>query len=151
MKTPEEIKKGLEACGSDECHGHHTDCPYEDDLLCTMHICGDARAYIHQLENHIGELTEKVAQLEAAQPKWISVEERLPEPNTTVLLIAHGWESQLVYIGKLEKVESEKSWLTGLVSKASEWTVYGFSYLKEPIVTHWMPLPSMPEPQKEDA
>ena len=91
------------------------------------------------------------AGIEAAQPKWISVEERLPEPNTTVLLIAHGWESQLVYIGKLEKVESEKSWLTGLVSKASEWMVYGFSYLKEPIVTHWMPLPSMPEPQKEDA
>lgn len=50
MKTPDEIKKGLEACGSDECHGHHTDCPYEDDLLCTMHICGDARAYIQQLE-----------------------------------------------------------------------------------------------------
>ena len=91
------------------------------------------------------------AGVEAAQPKWISVEEQLPEPNTTVLLIAHGWESQLVYIGKLEKVESEKSWLTGLVSKASEWTVYGFSYPKEPIVTHWMPLPSKPEPQKEDA
>ena len=64
MKTPEEIKKGLESCGSDECHGHHTDCPYEDDLLCTMHICGDARAYIQQLENHIGEFTENVAQLE---------------------------------------------------------------------------------------
>ena len=116
-----------------------------------MKLSQDALAYIHQLENHIGELTEKVAQLEAAQPKWISVEERLPELNTTVLLIAHGWESQLVYIGKLEKVESEESWLTGLVSKASEWTVYGFSYLREPIVTHWMPLPSMPEPQKEDA
>ena len=64
MKTPDEIKKGLEACGSDECHGHHTDCHYEDDLLCTMHICGDARAYIQQLENHIGEFTENVAQLE---------------------------------------------------------------------------------------
>ena len=86
----------------------------------------------------------------AAHPKWISVEDRLPEPNTTVLLIAHGWKHQLVYIGKLEKVESVKSWLTGLVSKASEWTVYGFSYLKEPIVTHWMPLPSMPEPPKDD-
>ena len=94
---------------------------------------------------------DTIEALEAAHPKWISVEDRLPEPNTTVLLIAHGWEPQLVYIGKLEKVESEKSWLTGLVSKASEWTVYGFSYLKEPIVTHWMPLPSMPEPPEEEA
>ena len=94
------------------------------------------------------DVVDTIEALEAAQPKWISVEERLPEPNTTVLLIAHGWESQLVYIGKLEKVESEKSWLTGLVSKASEWTVYGFSYLKEPIVTHWMPLTEQP---KEDA
>ena len=50
MKTPDEIKKGLEACGSDECHGHHTDCPYEADLFCIMHICGEARVYIQQLE-----------------------------------------------------------------------------------------------------
>ena len=147
MKTPDEIKKWLECCT----HGTCNSCPYFGDECDSDREVIDTLEYIQQLENHIGELTEKVAQLEAAQPKWISVKERLPEPNTTVLLIAHGWEPQLVYIGKLEKVESEKSWLTGLVSKASEWTVYGFSYLKEPIVTHWMSLPSMPEPQKEDA
>lgn len=50
MKTPEEIKKGLEVCRADECHGHHTDCPYEDDFFCIMHICGDALARIEQLE-----------------------------------------------------------------------------------------------------
>ena len=147
MKTPDEIKKWLECCTHVTCNG----CPYDEDGCATSQQIIDALEYIQQLEYRIGELTGKVAQLEAAQPKWISVEERLPEPNTTVLLIAHGWESQLVYIGKLEKVESERSWLTGLVSKASEWTVYGFSYLKEPIVTNWMPLPSMQEPQKEDA
>ena len=150
MKTPDEIKKALRICSGkllDYCDACNY-CNWSSDCACNSRMCADALDYIQQLENHIGELTEKVAQLEAAQPKWISVEERLPEPNTTVLLIAHGWEPQLVYIGKLEKVESEKSWLTGLVSKASEWTVYGFSYLKEPIVTHWMPLP---EPPKEDA
>ena len=50
MKTPEEIKKGLEACRADECHGHHTGCPYDDDFFCIMHICGDALAYIEQME-----------------------------------------------------------------------------------------------------
>lgn len=50
MKTPEEIKKGLEACRADECHGQHTSCPYVDDELCMMHICGDALSYIEQLE-----------------------------------------------------------------------------------------------------
>ena len=50
MKAPEEIKKGLEACRADECHGHHTGCPYDDDFFCMMHICGDALAYIEQLE-----------------------------------------------------------------------------------------------------
>lgn len=52
MKTPEEIKKGLEACRADECHGHHTGCPYDDDFFCIMHICGDALAYIEQVEKH---------------------------------------------------------------------------------------------------
>lgn len=57
MKTPEEIKKGLEACRADECHGHHNGCPYEDDKLCIMHICGDALTYIEQLENQLREAT----------------------------------------------------------------------------------------------
>ena len=53
MKTPDVIKEGLEVCRADECHGHHTDCPYEDDFFCIMHICGDALAYIEHLEEQI--------------------------------------------------------------------------------------------------
>lgn len=32
--------------------------------------------------------------------RWISIEERLPEPGEEVLLLAHGWEGRLHYTGK---------------------------------------------------
>lgn len=75
MKTPEEIKKGLECCTHATCNG----CPYAQDGCATNREMIDALDYIQQLEHQIGELTEKVAQLEAALPKWISIEERPPE------------------------------------------------------------------------
>ena len=66
MKTPDEIKKGLELCGADECHeNQHKICPYKGDVFCIMHTCGDALAYIQQLEAQNTELLEKVEQLKA--------------------------------------------------------------------------------------
>lgn len=64
MKTPDEIKKGLKICGDDKCG---KDCPYHDNCFMEDVICelaSDSLTYIQQLENHIGELTEKVAQLD---------------------------------------------------------------------------------------
>ena len=78
--------------------------------------------------------------------EWIPVTERLPERDKEVLLIVHGWKDRLYYTGCLHRQEAERSWLTGIESKASDWKIWGFSYLREPIVTHWMPLP---EPPKE--
>lgn len=78
---------------------------------------------------------------------WISVKDKLPEPEQEVLVIAHGWSNRLLYIGSYQRVEAETSWLTGVTSKASDWSLWGWSYLREPEVTHWMPLP---EPPKED-
>lgn len=66
MKRPEEIKKGLWHCEREKCKG----CPYYDKcMMADTHVDlhADALEYIQQLENQIGELTEKVAQLEAAQ------------------------------------------------------------------------------------
>lgn len=61
MKTPEEIKKMLKKC------------PNADCSLCQSRFHCDLEAealeYIKQLENHIGELSEKVEQLEAEQQK----------------------------------------------------------------------------------
>ena len=77
--------------------------------------------------------------------EWIPVTERLPERDKEVLLIVHGWEDRLYYTGCLHRQEAERSWLTGMESKASDWKIWGFSYLREPIVTHWRPLPEPPE------
>lgn len=77
--------------------------------------------------------------------EWIPVTERLPELDKEVLLIVHGWEDRLYYTGCLHRQETERSWLTGIESKASDWKICGFSYLREPSVTHWMPLPEPPK------
>lgn len=135
MKTPEEIKKGLAICTEDtSCR----DCPYNNENY--MQLERDALTYIQQLEDHIGDLTNMV-------PRWISVKERLPEQDQTVLLIAHGWKNQSIYVGKLCHMEPVTSWLTGITSKESEWEIEGWSYLKTPFVTHWM---EIPEPPKEE-
>ena len=56
MKTPDEIKRGLEACSADECHGNHVGCPYQPTPLCIMSVCHDALSYIRQLEAWVAEL-----------------------------------------------------------------------------------------------
>ena len=77
--------------------------------------------------------------------EWISVNDRLPDDEQEVLVIAHGWDGRLVYVGSHKRVEAQKSWLTGITNKSSEWSLWGWSYLREPMVTHWMPIPQPPK------
>lgn len=69
MKTPDEIKKGLECCTPGWVANHwkscSSKCPYITlSASCRGQLVYDSLTYIQQLENHIGELTEKVAQLD---------------------------------------------------------------------------------------
>ena len=119
MKKPEEIKKGLECCAEDGCKG----CPYEDD--CRMadgfsEVANDALAYIQQLE--------------AKVPKWISVEERLPELYTSVLVYQTSPNKVInfISIGHLEE-DSDGNFA---------WDTFGSP---KNIITHWMSLPEVPE------
>ena len=73
MKTPDEIKKALRICSGkllDYCDACNY-CNWSSDCACNSRMCADALDYIQQLENHIGELTEKVAQIKAEQQNLI--------------------------------------------------------------------------------
>lgn len=111
MKKPEEIKKGLES--------HHRvggciPCPYDvlGDGDCSGTLAGDALSLIQQLEAQV--------------PRWIPVEERMPENYATVIIFREDCRNACI------------GWLIG-----GSWSVP-----KGVRVTHWMPLPEGP---KEDA
>lgn len=114
------------------------------------------RQFIHQFDGRdvedefVEDVLESAADMleQDAKTGWISVKDRLPEHGKQVLLIAYAWSDTTIYLGRLEHMSSETSWLTGFTSKESEWCLQGWSYLKEPLVTHWMPLPEPPEEGK---
>lgn len=121
MKTPEEIKKGLELCSADYGNVNCNKCTYECDpysASCITELEKDAITYIQQLE--------------AAQPKWISVEDRLPGHGTGMFFMVCR-DNGAVHEARFEI--SNGRWY--------ELTTEG---LWEIDVTHWMPLP---EPPKE--
>ena len=67
MKSPDEIKKGLECCAMSS-YRCEDDCPYREQ--CRYEQGGkamneDALALIQQLEEHLREATKKIEQLEA--------------------------------------------------------------------------------------
>lgn len=80
MKTPEEIKNGLECCSMPGCKGE--DCPYNLDDPCHFTMHEDALAYIHQLE------TQSAKDINV--PGWISTKDRLPDISDIVLVTANG-------------------------------------------------------------
>ena len=115
-KTPEETKKGLECCYSAvEPMMRCEQCPYYGSIVCKMHLHADSIDIIQQLE--------------AKVPRWISVEERLPEPDVFVLVGYKRYDH--VFEGCY--LEDEKYWCDR-----------EYSYIAPP--SHWMPLP---EPPKE--
>lgn len=125
MKTPEEIKKGLECCDFEHWQGRKCEqCPYmnADDEWCDSmdEIRGDAIAYIQQLESQV--------------PKWISVEERLPEKS--------GY--YLCWVPKYTTTD-----VIHYSAKYMAFNAFDTTYISESAlpVTRWMPLP---EPPKEE-
>lgn len=141
MKTPEEIKRGLECC-LDDCD-RVGNCPYSGTFGCDECLKRDAIAFIEQLESQI--------------PRWIPVEERLPEIGVNVLLLHPHmceWDDSLptveviVVTGRLCTAHGFK--------KKKAWIVHRkvFDIGEEcnlNYATHWMTIPTLPEPLTKDA
>lgn len=141
MRTPEEIKQCLFYCKGGFCDR----CPYaaaEDFSIedCTGRLAADALAYINQLEGQLRDATKMTTSTEPV-PKWISVEDRLPERNTRVLVYAQekedGFEGKYVIT-----IASYTDNLFGydISGWVEPWQYFFASYE----ITHWMPLPEPP-------
>lgn len=114
-RTPEEIKKGLECRKrgyAEKCDRLCSKCMFYVPLLSIAELYADALAYIQQLEAQV--------------PKWISVEERLPENDDDVLIITEFGTSMGYY-------DIYRDYWLDYVNSESN------------IVTHWMPLPEGPK------
>lgn len=124
MRTPEEIKKGLKYCSEKAKRKTNcSECIYFNDPRgwCSTAITKDALSYIQQLE--------------AQQPRWISVGERLPEDAERVYVALRGGAGG-VYIAQYFKNKcqpQEDFWML-----ENDWEVPASP-------THWMPLPPGPE------
>lgn len=139
MKTPDEIKKGMGCCARLKFPNAYCDnCPYlvkaaEHLWECkSPEILTDALAYIQQLEDQIRDLTKMV-------PKWISVEERLPEDNANVLVYAIGNNEHSV-IAMTSYTHNMYGF--NIEGWRAPWQYFFYEYK----ITHWMQLP---EPPKE--
>ena len=136
MKNPDEIKKGLEYLQITDVSEKIKAAKRGLNYSYVEDVARDALALIQQLEKKaldLGEymelsdfLGDRVKELEAQVPRWISVEERLPENFATVIIFREDCRNACI------------GWLIG-----GSWSVP-----KGVRVTHWMPLP---EPPKEDA
>ena len=137
MRTPEEIKKGLEYC-SEKAERKTTcsECVYFKDGRgwCSTAITKDALAYIQQLEARMEAFADEaliyIQQLEAQQPRWISVGERPPENGQKIIAAFRGSSGWVV---------DQARYAYGEFDFASWVNVLGDN------VTHWMPMPPKPE------
>lgn len=125
MKTPEEIKYALRWCWAEDAKNQCFGCPYRKYDDCQRILQAAALDYIRQLEDHIRDLAKMV-------PRWISVKDRLPENSLRALVrVIHSYNHTDGY------AEIAMSYFVN-----GRWEDIPPKYYD---VTHWMPLPELPE------
>lgn len=120
-KKIKEIVQALRCCADYSCSAK---CPaFQAGLDCREEMHKEVLALLERLTAENAALREKV-------PRWISVEERRPEPGKRVLA------TDGVFVGEAYR------------TSADTWRRYDGIAMRDclgSIVTHWMPLPGAPE------
>lgn len=118
------------------CPGNFTCARCEYEPVCHGDGCAIIQKAADRIANqstHIAALQKEIEKLRGQLPRWIPVEERLPEDRSNVLVVAYWHERWGVYMG----------WCA---PERAEWSVHvGIGDRDDVAVTHWMPLPEPPE------
>ena len=116
------------------CPGNFTCARCEYKPVCHGDGCAIIQKAADRIANqstHIAALQQEIEKLRAQVPRWIPVEERLPEdPVQKVLIFVPHTHGNIVDVGRY--------------LGADGWVLEGW-YLTQNAVTHWMPLPEPPE------
>lgn len=99
-------------------------------------MSGEYMTFDQAIDEFAHDLVE-ATQFEAQVPKWISVEERLPEVSDVVLVIANGKPREHITLHNALLIASywgEEGWIAD-----------GFVGWDKLAVSHWMPLPEGPK------
>lgn len=103
-----------------------------DDLV-------EAADRIANQSTHVAALQKEIEKLRGQMPRWIPVEERLPEDRGDVLVVAYWHERWGVYMG----------WCA---PERAGWSVHiGIGDRSDVAVVYWMPLPEPPEVENAEA
>ena len=112
-------------------------CPWQEEfppcVICVNRMtmqAADAIEELQQTVNHYKGCSDdwyrEACDYKAMVPRWISVEERLPEINEEVLVVA------------VNDFDADEKWVSiNWLDKDNQWPYA--------IVTHWMPLPAPPK------
>ena len=126
--TKEQLVHGLRYCSA---VGMCDDC-----ALSTIQKEFGAPFCDDRLKSEAADLIEaqaaEIEKLKAQVPRWIQVEERLPESDVDVLTIVTGKVNNVTLIDAQE---------IGSFDKSEGWILEMWPEWEDPKVTHWMPLP----------
>lgn len=115
-------------------------CNFKNCRYCFDGNCASADKYENcKLTDLHCEIAKLTVDLDNAKSEWISVDERLPKYNTSVLVYRPTMAMPIVadtYYGWYG--EDDERWYEG-------WSLYGKNLKGENVITHWMPLPEPPK------